>query len=134
LSRRTFFFSVLIDEDPETRNLLRSFFSGFILFTECTEGSTAITCPFSAGLGMDGDDRPRELDVQVRFEVIREIMGVLNRCGAGHHQVKFNKDIRTRASGSQVVEPGIIARVFADDRFYPVLIHGRNTMIDKIRE
>lgn len=44
--------------------------AAFILFNKGTEGSAAITGPLIAGLGMYGNDSPRELNFQVCLEMI----------------------------------------------------------------
>ena len=59
-----------------------------------TTGATLI-----AGLGMYGNDSSRELDVQIGFQMIGKVVGVQNRCRAGHDEMKFNKYIRSLTFG-----------------------------------
>ena len=55
-----------------------------------TTGATLI-----AGLGMYSNDCPRELDIQIGFQMIGKVVGVQNRCRAGHDEVEFDKYIRS---------------------------------------
>ena len=68
--------------------------SGILLVIKGAERATT-GATLIAGLGMYGNDCPWKLDVQIGFQMIGKVVGVQNRCRAGHDEVEFDKYIRS---------------------------------------
>ncbi len=81
---------------------------------------------------MDSNRCPRILGIQVGLEMVGQVMGLINGNIPGHHKMELDEDLRPRAPGLQVMEPGIDAGVLADNLLDPLFILFRNTVIDKI--
>ena len=73
------------------RNCLFSFH--LVFFLMCAEW-TAMVASFFAGFDMDGDVRPREFKLQVRFKVVGKIVGLVDRYRPRYNKVELDEGFR----------------------------------------
>ena len=69
-----------------------------VFIIKCTERTTP-GASFIAGFYVDGNVRPGILDFEIGFQMIREIMGLVNCHIPRYHKMEFNKYLRSRTTG-----------------------------------
>jgi len=108
--------------------------SPVLLFLIGAEFPATVAFSFGAGLNMDGDRCPGVLGIQVRFEMVGQVMGLDNGDIPGYHEMELDEDLRPRAPCFQVMKSGIDTGVLADDLLDPRFIRLGNAVVAEIGE